>query len=226
MPNLQGVEVIDSSSFQQTHYRIFFIDSVIMYQSEYFFDSTARVVTMNSAQGQPRMSDSVLLSDRRNQYFVYHQDSVYGYNFDLLRLNNHKVRVKVDSAKGLIEGRNRWDTFLLVKPDTTFWDVNYTQLKETFNFPFKQGSPSGRLNLYYSNQLSHLKASFNLIVDSAKKMKLFKTETLLDEFLNEKDQQRWPALRIVSEMKEITIKNISEIRMYIDLYKKIIADKR
>jgi hypothetical protein len=75
----------------------------------------------------------------------------------------------------------------------------------------------------YSSSINHLKKSMNPIVDSAQKMKLYKTESFSDEIYIERDKTLWPAWTWIIEMKEITVENPEDVTRYINRYKKSIG---
>src|SRR5437773_6076367 len=89
-----GIPVEFSSVF-----RIYYFNSLIMYQYFYHYDSTIN-------------GKSILDEDRR-AFFIYHNDSLYGYHFDS---NPHKtmpddMRLSVDSILQKLNNFN-YDSFL------------------------------------------------------------------------------------------------------------------
>lgn len=206
-----SVEVVDVDPLiGQTFYRVFYWRNLIMYQCQYRFDSSITRIGNNNSNTS---------SQWRNAFFVFHKDSLYGYNYYPNKAENNS-RSRVDSVLNLIKGTNRFDSFLTVKPYSTIWDGDKTELKEVFLLSNKNDVPNGRFIMYYSKKLNHLKESFNKIVDSAKQMKLFRTETIFSEFYSEKEKKLWPALRNMTEMREIKI-NDSEIMNYFEKYVKM-----
>lgn len=207
----------------ETFYRIYYLDELVMYQSQYRHDSFLKESKFDSSTNRFSDNTTLLSSQWKSSFFVFHKDSSYGYNYDSYRNTKDNFRVQVDSTVKFITGTNRYDSFLTVKPDTVIWNIDKTELKEVYVFPKKTDMPTGRLVFYYSKKLNLLKESFNRVMDSAKKMKLFKTESLFNEFYSEKDKRVWPPMRNMTEMKEVAIENSPEIMRYFSRYKKVIG---
>lgn len=220
---MQAIEVQNFSLWgEQVSYVAYKADSFTLYRwpfgSESFemalsFDSTTNII-----------KDSLKSFSRKwvDQYFVFHNDSSYGYNYNIYEPVHDNKRVNVDSQLAFIMGTNAFDSLLNVKPDTILWNKDKTELKEVFMLPFSEEEPNGRMSLYYTKKLNHLKLSFNPKVDSVKKMKLYKTVIDYDSFYSKKHNRMWPAASYPTEMKE-TNWDRDEFDKYILKYKKSIA---
>lgn len=225
---IKGIKVEESNPFfGESFYRIFHVGPLVVYQSQYQFDSSETRLKFDSAGNQLSAVTENKRSEMRSQFFVFHRDSSYGLNYDPHRINESNRRLRVDSALLRIKGTNSFENSLTKKPDTTSWNAQRTELKEVYVQKATKDTPEVRLSLYYSNGLNSLKESLNPILDSAKKMKLYKVEYVIEEFYSEKEGRLWPPLKLSTEMKEIEVTVPEEILHYIDRYKNSsVADKQ
>jgi len=223
---IEAIEVLDlSASMGETFYRAYYLDDLVMYQSQYLVDSSVNQFEFDSSTNKFSNNVTLLSSQWKDRFFIFQKDSMYGYNYDPYRSTEDNLRLKADSIIKFVSGTNRFDSFLTVKPDSVIWNADKTEVKEVYFFPKQENIPLGHLNMYYSKKLSHLKESFNRIVDNAKKMKLFKTETVFSEFYSEKDKKLWPPIIYKTEMREFFPKNPEEIIDYFNKYKKEVLKK-
>lgn len=226
-PVLRAIEFQDSTPFfGNSISRIIYVDSFIVYQSEYEFDSSIQGVKFDSAGNMDSTVTEYECSEKRNLYFVFHQDSSYGFTYDPHRSNENNRRLPVDSFLKMVKGTNSFEGLLTKKPDTTTWNAQKTALREVYVQKASVDTPAMHLSLFYSSSLNNLKASLNPKLDSARKMKFYKYEYLIKAFYSEKDQRLWPEMKFRTEMKEITVTNPEEIMQYIDRYKNSILVKK
>lgn len=221
---LQGqikvIEVRDNSpQLGETFYRVYYLGDLIMYQSQYRLNSFQNQFKVDSLD---KFSNdyTIISSEWKNKFFVFQKDSTYGYNYDPDRGGNNNLRLSVDSVLKFIKGTNRFDSFLSLKPDTSTWNEDKSELREVYKFPEEKKMPDGRLILLYSKKLNHLKESFNSKVDHIKGMKLYRTETIFEEYYDAESQKLWPPVMNTSEMKEMVVENPKEIFRYFKKYKK------
>ena len=220
---MEAVEVQDISPLMgETFYRVYYFDDLVIYQSQYRFDSSVKQLSTDSSTNKVSSHISSISSQWRNQFFIFHKDSSYGFSFDPYRGSENNLRLRVDSTIMFIKGTNRFDSFLTVKPDSIIWNANKSELKEVFLLSRKNNIPEGRIGLYYSKNLNHLKESFNPKVDNAKRMKLFKVEAIFNDSYDENGKLVWPSMVDRTEMKEIKTNISEQLREYINNYKEII----
>ena len=218
---IKGIEVNESNPFfGESFYRIFHVGRFVVYQSQYQFDSSETRLKFDSAGNQLSAVTENKKSEMRNQFFVFHRDSSYGFTYDPHRITESGRRLRVDSAILRIKGTNNFEGLLTQKPDTTSWNTQRTELREVYMQKATKDTPAVRLSFFYSTRLNFLKESLFPAMDSAKQIKLYKIEYLIEEFYSEKERRLWPAMKISTEMKEIEVTNPEEILHYIDSYKK------
>lgn len=219
--SIVAVEVKDSSPLMgENYYRIYYLGDLVLFQSRYQVDSLFKQWKVDSSSRELVTEIVEASSQWKDKFFVFHRDSSYGYNYDPYRSEENGLRLRIDSALKRIKGENRLDSFLSVSSDSAIWNNKRTELKEVYFLPAKEGMPAGKVLLYYSENLMALRESFNTVVDSAKKMKLYKIEVLTDAFYDEEKKISWPALKTVTEMKEFTVQNPSEIMNYFIRYRR------
>lgn len=219
---MDGVEVWDTSPLMgKTFYRIYYFDDLVIYQSQYRFDSSVKHLSTDSSTNKVSNLIISTSSQWRDQFFIFHKDSSHGYNFEPFQSKENYLRLRVDSTTNFIKGTNRFDSFLTVKPDSIIWNTDKSELKEVFLVPQKKEMPAGRIGLYYSKNLNHLKASFNPTVDSVKRMKLFKVEAIFYNSYDENGKLVWPSMVDRTEMKEIKINISTKLWEYINKYEEI-----
>ena len=223
---IKAIEVLDfSASMGETFYRVYYLDDLLMYQSQYLVDSSFIQFKFDSSTNQFSNNVTLLSSQWKDRFYIFQKDSIYGYNYDPYRSTDDNLRLRADSIIKFVTGTNRFDSFLAIKPDSIIWNADKTEVKEVYFFPQQENIPPGHLSMYYSKNLNHLKESFNRIVDNAKKMKLFKTETIFSEFYSEKDKKLWPPIIYKTEMREFSPEKPEEIIGYFARFKKEVLRK-
>jgi hypothetical protein len=224
-PIRSAIEVhVSTPFFGESFYRIFHVDPFEVYQSQYQFDSSIQINL--DTTGNNTAAVTGIWSATRNKFFVFHRDSSYGYSYDLNSSIENNRRLPVDSTLQGIKGKDNFENLLTKKTDTTTWNAQRTELKEVYVQKASKDTPSVHLSIFYSSNLNSLNASLNSALDSARKMKFYKYEYVIQEFYSEKEQRLWPAMKIRTEMKEFTVTNPEEIIQYIDRYKISIAVKK
>lgn len=218
-PVIKGIEVQDFHPlFGETFYWVFYTGPYIVYQSQYQFDSSIHYPKPDS--GLLAATDFLVLkSELRNRFFVFHLDSSYGFNYDPYR-SNETGRCEVQSTLKMIQASYGLDSLLNKRPDTVKWNASGTELREVYYQKASRDTPAVKLCLYFSKGLNELKESFSPIFDSARKMKLYKIEIVVEKSFEQKKAKSWPAISFISEMREIMVDDPSQILFYIDKYKK------
>lgn len=223
---IKAIEVRTSSPmFGESFYRVYHWGDLVLYQSQYHFDSSEVPLKMNSPGKETTPSENtVLLSEWRSKFFVFHKDSSYGYSYNRHSTIENRKRLRVDSSLKLIQGWNGFDSVIANKPDSSSWLQNHSVLREVYCYLETDSTPSGRLILMYSKNLDSIKESLNSAVDRIKKMKLYKFQFAINKFYDKRTKQEWPAMEMLGkEMTETTIKNADEITSYFDQYKRDIS---
>lgn len=215
-----SIEVRDISPIMgEKFYRVYYFDSIIVYQPFSKFETYEDQLVFDSSS-QKIISNPKLKSEEwQHYYFIFHKDSIYGKKYQPHKLEKSDMRVKVDSVLTFIQGTNRYDSFLRINPDTVLYDKSKTELREVYNFPKSEDMPNGRLIFNYSKKLKDLKFSLNPIVDKTRNMKLYKIETHFEAFYDKKNKRHWPAMKDVTEMRVIKIKD-TVMAKYIHEYKR------
>ena len=220
-PLLKAIEVKENSDlFGESFYRIFHVGTFIVYQSQYQFDSSANLVKFDQAGNLESTKPVSQFSEKRSRFFVFHQDSIFGYSYDPHEFTEASKRFPVDSVLKGITGFNSFEKLHIKKPDTITWNADRTELKEVYLQKASEDTPAVRLSFFYSSRLNDLKASLNPLLDSIKKMKLYKYEYVIGEFYSKKHQTLCPEMKFTSELNEITVNRPEEILQYIRRYKR------
>jgi hypothetical protein len=220
-PSISAVEVRENSTlFGESFYRVFYVGAFIVYQSQYQFDSSANQVKFDSAGNIKSVIPESQFSEKRNKFFVFHQDSSFGFSYYPDRIGESSERLHVDTVIKGITGSNTFEKLLIKKPDTTIWSTNRTELKEVHIQKVSKDTPAVKVSFYYSSRLNNLKASLNPVLDSAKKMKFYKYEYVIGEFYSEQQQMLFPDMKMSCEMDEFTVQHPEEILQYIRMYLK------
>jgi len=222
--NIEAVEVRSiSPSMGETFYRVYYSGDLVMYQSQYLKDSFITETTFDSSKNMYSNNLTLHSEEWKDRFFVFHKDSSYGYNYDFYRNKENNQRLPVDSVVRFIKGTNKFEDVIKRKPDSVFWNANKSERKEVYLFPAKGDDPNIRLILSYSKNLNNVKESISSVVDSVKKMKLYKTETILDQFYSEKDKMTIPSLRFTTELKQIAVDKPDSVLIYLNRYRKSIG---
>jgi hypothetical protein len=207
-----------NSYFGEQLYRTFSIDSIIVFQMQIQLLNFEDQLQIDSINNELVSNRQLVSTDWTYEYFIYHKDSSFGYKYVPTDSFRH-IRLGVDSVTKFIKGTNRYDSFILLKPDTIVWNNKKTELKEVYVLPKERGEPGGHLILYYNKKMNHLNGNINSKVDSIRKMKFYKQETTIDYSLyNEKNDTQWPPLIDVTELREVRIPIPSEVMDLIKFY--------
>jgi hypothetical protein len=219
-PVLSAIEVRDNNPvFGQSFYRVFQIAPFVVYQSQYQFDSSGQHAKFDSSGNWDSNEIEFQFSEKRSRFFVFHKDSSFGLSFDPHRSNENNSRLPVDSAILGITGSNTFECLLMMEPDTSIWNSQKTELKEVYVQKPSKDTPAVSLSFFYSSSMNHISVTLNAVLDSARRLKLYKYEYLIREFYSEKLGALVPGMVITTEMKEITVSDPGEIMQYIDRYR-------
>jgi len=217
---IRAIEIQDSNSFfGVSFYRIYHVGPIVVFQSQYQFDSSFQGGNFDTAGNSVSSKREYEFSEERTRYFVFHHDSSYGYSYDPHHVNEANRRMLVDSVLHTIKNANSFEKLLAIKPDTTTWNPSKTERKDVYVQKPIKDTPGVHISLYYTSNTTFLNESINPIMDSSRKMKLYKFEYWIQEFYSEKDKRLWPAAKMKTEMREITVTNSEELLHYIDRYK-------
>lgn len=218
---MKAVEVKSTDPvFGESFYRIYHYNDLLLYQSQYFFDSSVHYFVADSSTDEESSPDTVLLSETRNRFFIFHKDSSYGYSYDAHDPLEDQKRLKVDSMLSRLRGLNELHCLVQQSPDSSSWNKNRTILHEVYLFPATDTTPSGRIVMEYSKNLKHVQESLNQIVDSIKGMKFIKWEYHINEYYDKKNQRQLPSMVLfATELREIDVENPKEIISYFNKYK-------
>ena len=190
-----------------TYYDVFFSGDLIMYKYVYRYDSS--------------INGRVMLYEDRNNFFVFHKDSLYGYIYDP---NPYHIfpdrRLPVDSVlkKNSFES-TRFDTLSNLKPDTTYTDKEGNLLKIYIPSEPKTDPSRFVLYFYYNKNLVGINETFSKKMDNLPDMKLCKIKILANEVYDEMYKMSFPKREIYYEMKEIPSFNQKMVAEYFDKYK-------
>lgn len=220
--NIQAVEVRDSSFVMGTNfYRIFYVDDYVVYQSQIHYSNSKMKARFDSVTNETVFEDSLISTGWKHNYFVFHRDSNYGYRYnpDKLWLT---PRITIDSGRKSIAGANEFEKLLNQQPDSIFYSIDSTERRDIFLTPSKPDTPAIRVRLSYSRTLNHLPYSLNTSIDSARKMKLWKLEIIIEAFYHERTKTNYPEFYFGTEMRELPPIITDEVRFYLDWYKNIV----
>jgi hypothetical protein len=209
------VEIEDLSPVMGTsHYSVYYLDDLVMYRWNYMENSFVKDMA------DPNNKNSRGSSTVNPVYFVFQKDSSFGFHFDPKKGSMMGGRRSVDTSFARIKGTNKFDSFAVLKADTITWSADKNELREVYLLKMPAGMPAGYLVMYYSKRFNHVKESFNLKVDSIRRMKFYKHEVFFNSFYDERTKQEWPATKDATEMKEITRSLPDTVLHYFNLYKR------
>ena len=192
----------------QNSYDVFYCGNLIMYKLSYAFDSS--------------VNKKSLLNERRNSFFVFQKDSLYGY-FYYPKPTRHmqEGRVAVDSALKTKSFESvRFDTLHNLKPESSEYDADRNLVKLYNPSPQKEYPEKFSLYFFYSSKLNGIKETFSKKMDNVENMKLFKIKIIAHGFYYEQYKMAFPKREILYEMREFQPKNSEELMKYFDKYKK------
>src|SRR5687768_601477 len=110
----KAVEIsIDDPFMGYDFYRVFYLDDLRMYQSNYQFDSTVIQMHVDTSTNEISQNQNLALSEKRTRFFVFHKDSAWGYNYEPPPKTEDNRAHKVDSMINLITIGGNMDKFLV-----------------------------------------------------------------------------------------------------------------
>lgn len=215
---IQAIEVRSLDTyFGEDVYTVFYVDSFFVIKKPLRVDSFISQLMFDSTKNTISSIKKHVSTGWKDEYYVFKNNSLYASNFnDYIKMERRHLNA--DSLLKFIRGDNRWDSFAKAKPDTSVWRSNDV-LEETYNISGKGREPDARLKMYYSKKLNRLKASFNTAADDLKKMKLYKTETIILPFYDISTKRNWPLSKSIEEMTEVKVEKPEKILEYINRYK-------
>lgn len=166
---VQAIEVQDSSFFMgSSFYRVFYIDDYVVYQSRIQYSSSKMIARIDPATKETVYEDSLISTEWKNRYFVFHRDSSFGYQYgpDKLYIT---PRLAVNDIRKTVAGSNTFEALKAQKPDSVVRNYDSSETTEVYLSPAKPDTPAVRVVFHYSTKLNRLKYSLNPILDSGKK---------------------------------------------------------
>jgi len=188
-------------------YEVYYYGDLNMYKLNYQYDSL--------------VNDELKLREDRNNFFVFHKDSAFGYLFDRAPSLPDR-RARLDSVKINSFENYRWDSLLTMKVDSVFNDsegnlINVYKLPPTKDYPGKF-----TYYFYYTKKLNGIRETFSKNLEEFNKMKIFKIRMVIHEVYHEKYKMTLPERESYYEMKEIPVINSKQILEYFNKYEKLI----
>ena len=190
------VNTPDSNFVLKNTYDVFYYKDLILYKGNYQFDSVVNGKTM--------------VHEQRSDYFVFHKDSLFGYNY------HNKKRAPVDSMLQKISFQgSTFDTLANIRPDSTYSDSE-GNLRKVYNID--KSPESFTIRFYYTKNLKGIAETFSKAMDNIKNMKLFKIIIEGHGARYQKINQTLPRRQYVYEMDALTLQNPEEIKDYFEKY--------
>jgi len=166
--------------------------------------------------------NSVLLAERRSNYFVFHKDSSFGYRFDM-RGNSPIGKHSVDSLLKEQALQNfQWASITKQTAPHSIVNDRAGNLIETYVPEYSQnGSPRrDSVIFYYSDSMNHIAFSFSHELDSTRSSKLYRIRLFNDSTRFGPNNILAPRRESHFEMKDLKINNEQQLKQIFEMYKK------
>ena len=194
-----------SIQIASSFYAVFYFNDLTAYKIQYTFDSS--------------WTGKSVLNEERFNFFVFNNDSAFGYYYRPQSVTGYNNRLRVDSVKRKISFESsNLDTIIHLLPDTFYMDPQKNVLTEFYKRPVKD-KEIYNLTLFYDKRLNYTEESFSRKLDSVKKMKLVKMIFSFEERYDEDYKMTFPKREIVFEMKEKEVKDIQDVQNAVRGYK-------
>lgn len=199
-------------------FRVYAKGAYRVLESQYIFDSSRIQLDTN---GNVAKTEFIGRSTR-TRFFVYHKDSLFGYQFYRWRDGPNPERVRVDSMfySVRVHFDYKLDSIGLLRPDSSFWNKNKTERRDIYISRAIANLPTVRRALTYSTELTHLDESFSRKLDSARQMKLFRVEIRYDSTFDGSGKLVYYPEYLDHQIKIVKIPD-SHIDEFINNYRKI-----
>lgn len=189
-------------------YEAYFYEHLIMYKFYYNFDSTD--------------TEKLLLREKRHYYFIFHKDSIFGYNYYIYPQHGFpNGKLLIDSVlKTNTFKDNKFDSLLNFQPDSSYSDDSGNFVK-VYNTPRSIEYPEVfTIYFNYTKKLNGINETFSRKMDNVQGMKLFKVVLLAQGAYYEQHKMSMPKREFLYEMKEASLDNSEELFRFFNKYKK------
>lgn len=205
------------------YYRAYYAGDLRMYESHYFGDSSVGIFdTLKNKIDIVKTTKYI-----GTQYFLFHKDSAYGYRYqEPISIQEKPTRLRVDSMLKIITLQpGILDSTLYWVPDTVEWNTDRSALREVYLVKANNGNPGYSRSMYYSRKLNYVGESFSKKIDSARNMKLYKVEGVMNEFYDSTNNRVWPAIRAANEMLVVPMSDSANVARYLNAYRRIVTER-
>lgn len=197
------------------YFNVYYYRDLIMFEFRNPYDSIS--------------NDSLIMSEFRNNFFVYKKQTRYGFTYDRHNIRNHNKKLLVDS---LLERRAfqnfKWHVVIdtpVFKVAASDFDAKAGILQEIYISPGgNRMMENDSIFFYYDNKLKDIDFSLSKVLDSLKSMKLYKIRLLHASSCSEEHEMTFPKRETRIELKEMPVQNHKGILYYFEWYEKIIKE--
>lgn len=198
---------------------IFYYQDLILYKLPYTFDSSKMIYHTKT----DTIEQQNILTETRYNYFVYRHGKQYGIWYKEMN-SDSLIKLSVDS----IIDKKGTPTILqsiLANPNDTL----VARIRESIGNIFiekyaSKSKPDESYNdttlLYYSKNMKYIKFSFSPILDSIKKLKLFKVKLIYNKAYSSKYSITMPQRELTYEFQKKQIENNQQVIAFFQRFKR------
>lgn len=186
-------------------YTVYYYGDLRMYKHYYYNDSLIK--------------NGGVIRRKAICHFVFHKDSLYGFNHDPYHPFKEVEYLRVDSLLSIIKlGTFGLERFVTSKPDSVLIDKEGIR-KEVFYTKGTKEDPGDYITyFYFSAKMNDIKESFWPALDSSRKMKYFKNYVISFPYYDIKYKMNFPRREGYYEMKRVKVDNEKELLRYFNGY--------
>lgn len=157
-------------------------------------------------------------------YFVHHMDSAYGYYYNPRAIFNIK-RITVKQGRGFVFMTNE-DTFLTMKPDSSIWNSDHSELKQVYIQPARKDTPLIKIIFSFKKNMP-LSMTISDKLSQDRKMTFYRMEILFGEYFDQTSNQLIPAQTVMDfALREYIPLDTKTIYRYFDRYNIDVEEKK
>ena len=200
--NLPVVELDGELNNVRDSTPIYYYNNLILYQLQYFFDSTYNVYNDTSKSFDMKFA----MTERRYKYFIYKKGDQYGILYNSLSGNIYKKTLTdsvlshkkgPDNIHSIISDSNYNLTHKYIGPDKTFYYESYAYKNK------KNSLEVDSINFYYSSSLINFSLSLSPTLDSIFHSKLTKFKIIYNEGYNSVYSVKMPYREYYCEIEKL-----------------------
>jgi hypothetical protein len=187
---------------QEMSYTVYYFEDMTMYKYNYLFDSV--------------WNGKLMLEEKRHNYFIFQNDSAFGYFFDSLKGISAFERLEVDSVRKSNSLENlKLAGLANLEADSSYYNEQGDLIKMYHPVPESPTMMQTRIFLYYNKECEGIAETFSRKLDDLPGVKLYKIRMVIEDISNNDDPKR----QISYTMRKASLDDYDKLLSFFIFYK-------